>query len=201
MSKICTAREEKFAVLLFRGMKQREAYVEAGYSPQKKVADTDSVASRLANSPKVRAKILQLREHAENLAVGSVVERKKKLTEIYRATVADFVDEKGNLDIKNKETLRSGAIAEIITETLPYGAVKTRLKLRDPVAAIEAQNKMERIGAPENQVIAQDNRVLNIIVQDEKSKEMTKELMSKIGSWSEGRLVREPGEGVGNDRE
>lgn len=141
-----TPKQERFALFLFQGLSQRDAYLKAGYSPNQLPDTIDRAACGLAEHYKIVTRVKELQSQAESAAIGTVVERKKKLTEIYRATVGDFVDENGNLDIQGKDKLKTPAVAEVKTERTVMG-VKTTLKLRDPIAAIQEQNRMERIGA------------------------------------------------------
>ena len=140
-----TAKQEAFAVNYFKLRNATQAAIQAGYSPH--LIDTN--VSHLLDNTRIRERIAECEKKAEDDAVGTVVERKQKLTEVYRATVADFVDENGNLSISGKDKLNTPAVAEIRTERTLMG-VKTTLKLRDPIAAIAEQNKMERIGAQDN---------------------------------------------------
>ncbi len=147
-----TQKQELFALNLFRGMSQREAYIQAGYSPRMSPAAIDVEASRLADNPNVSLRVAERRRKAEDDAISTEKERRKVLTQIERATVADFVDEHGNLDVA-KASLKTAAVQEIRTERTLVG-VKTTLKLRDPVAAIAEHNKMDKVysDAPVNNV-------------------------------------------------
>jgi len=153
-----TSRQEKFALLLFQDVPQREAWGLAGYSSNYSLAAIDVNASRLANLTKVKLRIQELRSKVEAAAISTVKERQKILTQIQRATVADFVDEYGNLNIKNKAQLQTSAVQEIRTERTLAG-YRTTLKLRDPVGAIAEHNKMDKIYSEAPQL--NDNRVFN----------------------------------------
>ena len=141
-----TKRQESFALLLFQGKPQREAYILAGYSDKMSPSTIDEDASRLAHSSKVLARVNELRAAVASPAIGTVEERMKRLTEIYRANLTDFVDKDGNIELKP-----SGALAEVVIEDWKGGKEERassqtkRVKLRDPVSAIQEHNKMEHI--------------------------------------------------------
>ena len=160
-SRRLTAKQELFLLRLFVGDTQRAAYITAYHPPKSSLTVIDVCASRLANQPKMLLRLAELRQKARDDSVSTVLERKQKLTEIQRATVADFVDEFGNLSILSKGQLKTPAVAEIKTERTLVG-VRTTLKLRDPIAAIQEHNRMERIGA-DNPSPGQDNRVVNFV--------------------------------------
>ena len=141
MSDTLTQKQERYALNLFEGMHQREAYIQAGYSEKASIAVQDVNACRLADNTKVVLRIKELNQKAEDAAISTEKERRKILTKIQRATIGDFVDESGHLKLSGKE-LTTPAIAEIKTESTLIG-VRTTLKLRDPVGAIAEHNKMD----------------------------------------------------------
>lgn len=143
-----TQKQEQFCLNLFQGLSQREAWVKAGYSSKYAPALIDSHACVLANQEKVKQRLAELRQKAEDAAITTVIQRKKILSQIETATIGDFVDQFGNLDVK-KDKLASAAVAEIKTETTPIG-YKTTLKLRDPIGAISEHNKMDGVYEDEN---------------------------------------------------
>ena len=155
-----TAKQEAFCVNYFTLKNGTQAATLANYSPK----TAYSIAEENLNKPEIQARIAELEAKAESAAIGTVVERKRRLTEIYRATVGDFVDENGNLDIKGKDKLNTPAVAEIKTERTVIG-IKTTLKLRDPIAAIQEQNKMERIGAQDINIHNQ-NILVEVVFRD-----------------------------------
>ena len=142
-----TAKQAAFAVNYFKLRNATQAAIQAGYSPHLIGYHTNN----LLENVNIRAKIAELEAKVESEAIGTVSERKKRLTEIYRANLTDFVDEQGNITLKP-----SAAIAELVTEEhivdqeASLSLRTKRLKLRDPIAAIAEQNKMERIGATDN---------------------------------------------------
>jgi phage terminase small subunit len=175
-----TQKREKFTRNLFEGMSQREAYRNSFNASRMIPATIDQRAYELAKNSEVQARLAELRQKAEDASVSTVLERKKILTQIQRATVADFVDEYGNLDIDSKAKLKTSAVAEVRTEKTLTG-LRTTLKLRDPVSAISEHNKMEKIysDAP---VVNNDNRSINIIVRSSDAAGLTERISERTRS-------------------
>ncbi len=148
MRKTLTTKQERFARLIFEGMRQREAYIQAGYSHCYALCVVDAAASRLANSVKVLGKLQELQKAADDASVATIIERKQILSEIARATVPDFITEEG---IKVDEQSRNvHAISEITSRAKAFrktGEVIniTNLKLHSPTQAIDLLNKMDRL--------------------------------------------------------
>ena len=79
-----TQKQENFALNIFKGMKQIDAYIEAGYSSKGKRSSIDTLASILVNKPEIKARLEELRKGPENEAIATVEERKEKATEVIR---------------------------------------------------------------------------------------------------------------------
>ena len=114
----------------------------------------------------------------------NVSERQRKLTEIARAKITDFMElgQDGSWVNLGPETELSGAIQEIHSRT-EYGkdgskpTVYTSVKLHNPLQAIDLLNKMDKIyseGFQDNRVV---NRVVNVYVVDSE----TKDLIEHVG--------------------
>jgi phage terminase small subunit len=71
-----TAKQERFCLLLVKGLTQTKAYEQAGYAT-KSIRVTEANASRLANNAKVIARIAELRA----VAVQKTVISLEKLTD------------------------------------------------------------------------------------------------------------------------
>ncbi len=170
-----TQKQETFTLNLFKGMYQRDAYIDA-YKPTYALSTIDEAASRLASNVKVKARLQELREATEDSAIATVGERKKVLSEIVRGRFVDFMT---NL---TAEKLKSAALQEIrIVEFtgLEEGAVKkksTTIKLHSPIQAIAELNKMERIYEGEASVVI-DNRTLVINVISGEAKDLTQRII------------------------
>lgn len=77
-----TAKQETFALLLFKGVKQCEAWGNAGYSIHMTRATIDECASRLAHSHKIITRLNELRATIASPAIATVTERLEILTKI-----------------------------------------------------------------------------------------------------------------------
>lgn len=71
MAALPNVRQEHFAKDVAAGMTQREAYKSNGYHAK----DVDSAASRLATSPRVHARIEELKRRATNRAIRVASDR------------------------------------------------------------------------------------------------------------------------------
>jgi len=156
-----TQKQETFARNLFKGMYQRDAYKDA-YHPKYALSTIDANASRLANNEKVLARLEELNQAAEDASIATVKERKQILTEITRGNLLDYQETGADgawLNI-GKDSPHTKAIAEITSRTNEDNSVITRVKLHNPVPAIDLLNKMEKIYS-DNTVI--DNRTLVLV--------------------------------------
>ena len=179
-----TQKQENFCLNVFQGMSQREAYIQS-YKPNYAITTIDANASRLASNEKVLKRLTELREKAQNNKIASVIERKEILSEIARASMANFVEvgQDGawfNIDNTN---LNSRAIQSVQSKTIlgkdgADDAVFIRVNLHNPIDAIKELNKMDGVYAENTTVVNNDNRSINIIVQSEKGKKITESLMS-----------------------
>ena len=69
-----TDKQEKFAQLVFQGLSQYDAYVEA-YDSHSTRNSIDVSASRLANNPKIALRIQELRNAAVTPLIADIIER------------------------------------------------------------------------------------------------------------------------------
>lgn len=151
MAALSYNRFEIFALAIFKGMSQKDAAIVAGY----KESRAYETASRLVRYGKVKARIEELHAKAESDAVMSVHERKARLSEIARARLSDFITAgpDGSWINIGPESIHSAALQEIISRT-EYDenganpAVIIRIKLHEPVKAINELNKMDGSLAP-----------------------------------------------------
>lgn len=173
-----TVKQESFVRNIFLGMTQREAWIAAGYSHNYSLPNVDINACLLFNSAKIQLRYRELQNKADSDAIGTVIERKKRLTEIYRANLCDFVDEKGNITLKPSAALAEVVIEERVVDQEESLSVRTkRLKLRDPVEAIKEQNRMERIGQDEKHEF-NDNRHYNFVIMGDENKAKLQQLLN-----------------------
>jgi phage terminase small subunit len=147
-----TLKQERFALNLFSGVSQRDSYVNAGYAKNSSLVIIDANASRLASSEKLLARLAELRQAAEDESVASVLERKQILTEIARGNLLDYqeVGADGSYLNIDKNSPNSRAISEITSRTEynkdeSSAAVVTRVKMHNPMPAVDILNKMDKI--------------------------------------------------------
>jgi len=172
-----TQKQETFTQNLFKGMTQREAWIQAGYSSNYALSLVDSHACRLANRDKIKARYAELTQKAEDESIATVKERKQILTEITRGNLTDYQETGADgawLNI-GKESPHTKAIAEITSRTNEDNSVITKVKLHNPIQAITELNKMEKVYA--EGVVNVDNRTVNINVGSDKAKELTERLV------------------------
>jgi len=165
-----TPKQFNYALNLFSGMYQREAYLDA-YKCTYALKTVDANASRLAHNEKVLAILADLKKAAEDASVANVLERKQRLTEILRADIPDFVTDEGIKVTKNSPN--AGAVSEITTKKKIFrGGVPveiTNLKLHNPISAISELNKMEAIGIEKGDTNIQINIISAIPRPDDNS--------------------------------
>jgi len=184
MNNRLTQKEETFALLVFSGVIQREAWGQAGYSTKYSIEHIDHNASVLANSNKVQTRLKELRQAAEDTTVATVLERKQRLSEVVRANVPDFVAD-GAIAVE-KQSPNVGAVSEITTRTRVFrkGGEPvniTNLKLHSPIQAIAELNKMERVYEPDGGTTI-NNQIVNIIVMSEEDKKNIERVMEGEGT-------------------
>ena len=177
-----TQKQETFAVLYFQLGNATEAALQAGYSAK----TARSLASFMLTKRNIQDRLTALRQKAEDASVATVLERKQKLTEILRADLTDYQETGADGAWLNvgKESPNTGAIAEITSRTDEKDSVITRVKLHDPVRAIDALNKMERIYADTPPAVA--NQTINIMVVDRETKDMLGRVKERTGELVRG---------------
>lgn len=166
MRRKLTKKEEQFALGIFEGLTHREAWKRAGYSTRYPIAHIDRDASLIANKPKILQRIEELRKRAEDASVMNVLERKQKLSIIARADLTEFQTAGADgswVDI-GPENPSSGALQEITSRT-EYdnngagAAVITKIKLHDPLKAIDLLNKMDKLYSDGAQINIDNRKV------------------------------------------
>lgn len=142
-----TPKQELFTRNLFKGMTQREAWIQAGYSSKYPLADIDTHACHLANKDKIQTRLTELNAKLEDAAIMDKQELLKTHTEIARGRVGHILDE-GNR-IKQDANKDDASIQELesIDVTIGKGenaklATVTKLKLHDPVRSMQEIAKL-----------------------------------------------------------
>jgi len=140
MSALTNSRQEIFTQNWFAGKTKEESAIIAGYQGNW----ARSIGSRLSTNVNVLARYNELQQKAEDASVATVLQRRQVASKITLATIGDFVDEYGNLDITDKSKLDTPAVQEIKTERTLAG-IRTTIKLRDPLAGADLLNRMDKL--------------------------------------------------------
>ena len=143
-----TTKQENFTLNLSKGMSQRGAWIQAGYSPKYSMAIMDKKACELAHLGKVKGRLEELRAKAESDAVMSLQEMLEAHTEIARGRVGHFLDDKQR--IEQGVDLDNASIQELNTFDITIGkgenaklATITKIKLHDPVRSMQEIAKLQ----------------------------------------------------------
>jgi len=191
MSNSLTYKQEQFCLNLFKGMTQRNAWINAGYSSNYDLAIVDVRASELAAKGKVKVRLAELREQASSPLVMAETARKERLSEIARAKLTNFVKIEGDaleIDLNGED---NAALQEVSIEEWRGGKDQrvqsrtSKVKLINPIQAIAELNKMDGV----YQAIPpglQDNRVVNIFVVDKETKNLMSQVKERTGKLIEG---------------
>ncbi len=87
-----TYNQEQFCQNLFNGMTQHDAYIAAGYSSNQLPSTIDENASRIANSSKIKARMLEL----NNMVLKPTIATKKRIAErLTHVLESDVINENG----------------------------------------------------------------------------------------------------------
>jgi len=136
-----TQKQENFVNNLFKGMTQREAWIQAGYSSKYALTLIDSHACRLAKRDKIQARLEELRNEASSHTVMTEIQRKERLSEFAKANLVDFISEDGQVSL-SKDIPNYGAATEYAVKRTKHGYNRS-LKLLNPISAIDLLNKMD----------------------------------------------------------
>ncbi len=130
-----TQKQETFCLNLFKGMSQREAWIQAGYSSKYSPAVIDVNACRMANTNKIKLRLGELNQKTEDKSVATVLERKQKLTEIIRD------DYKSPITAKEKVTATTelNKMEKVYTETPTIFIEKVEINARDKIESAIAR--------------------------------------------------------------
>jgi len=179
-----TPKQERFALNLFSGMSQREAYIQAGYGKGSSLTTIDNHAYELAHNGEIMARLNELHAEVKSEKIADKAECEEILTEIARAKLSQFTTG-GVID---QAKLDSSAIQAIDEQTTLGGrATVVKLRLHNPISAISELNKMERIY--EVMPPMQDNRQYNFYIEGSEAKEKLKRLIAGEKPIIEGEVV------------
>ena len=177
------ARQRQFVINYASGMTQSEAYIQAGYSVDPKLGSASDCASRLMTSnASVKDYYTSLLERQESLALVEGVEKllsksekRQILATFARAQLADLLDDNGQVKLdKNSPAMKAlkeySSRTKLDKEGNPI--VNKYIKMLDPLAAIQEDNKMSGDYAPSRHQVAKAVQI-NVSVVDKTRKDKT----------------------------
>lgn len=140
-------KENEYARLRFEGKTQREAWGLAGYSTNYAPKIIDVNACNLEKKNKIQIRLKELRDKADDESIMTVIERKKILSEIAQGNLIDYQETGADGSWLNigKDSPNTRAIAELTSRTDEKDSVITKVKLHNPMKAIDLLNKMDNL--------------------------------------------------------
>jgi phage terminase small subunit len=114
-----TIKQEKYAQGLFAGLSQREAYKEAFNCSNMSDKTIDEEACKLANSPKITTRLLELTNELKERNMVTVEKVLEEMSHIAFDDIRNYLrfypDKDGNIkmEIKDSETIDTRAISEV----------------------------------------------------------------------------------------
>ena len=139
-----TNKQEAFVLNLFKGLTQRESWIQAGYSSNYPLVNIDSNACQLASKTKIKQRLDELKAiEAEKLIAESVADK----TEILQFH-SKLVRAKGN---------------DIYAGTV-INRENTQVRAAGEIAKLQGY-----YAQPDSINVNQDNRVINIVVRSEEA--------------------------------
>lgn len=151
------------------------AAIAAGYSKNGAIVQ----ASNLLTDPRVQAKLATFKEQLKKTAILTFEQRAAILSEIAMGRLSNFVkvSAPGLVAIQaTEDTLNSAALSDIDQRVLSEnqgGGLITKLKIRDPVAAIQELNRMYGDHAP-TRVDARISGTVENMTQEELEAELAR---------------------------
>lgn len=178
MNNKLTQKQENFCINYINTTTITEAAIKAGYSPKTALA----IGSENLRKPIIQARIKELQnqktEKMLEKTVGTKLEAGQVATEILRARFSDF-----DIDNITKEQMSSPALRKVTRQHFTGGKggrasqTTTKIELDSPLQAAEYLAKLygwyEQL--PEGY---QDNRQYNILVADERTKDILNRFLS-----------------------
>lgn len=154
------SRQHRFCLNILAGMPPQEAYINAGYSshpgnltgaPYQIVSDNPSVKAFLDEKRRLKEQIV-LANSVNDTTTLSQTEKRQLLANFARAQLTDLIDE-DDVPKLNRDSLAAKALKEYEVIPTQHGTRK-RIKLADPIAAIQEDNKMMGHYAPSKHLVA-----------------------------------------------
>ena len=183
-----TQKQSTFCLHYFKTGNATESVILAKFAPRSAAV----TGSRLLRKANIQERLKELQVKAEDAAVMSVVERKRKLSIIGRAELIDFMQDDEPVLSKNTPNHAAAEEYSVSTRYAKNGdpIVTRSVKLLNPVSAIQELNKMEKIysesGTTNNFI---DNRKI-ILVSDLTDEQLTNIITLESGSGT--RVIESP---------
>lgn len=129
-------RQQRFVVAFLKSGNGSAAVRAAGYSPHR----ADVTASKLKKDVKVAAVIAAARQELFKSRIPSLEEAMATLGDIMRGRVGNFITPAGDIDLGKVRD--AGPEVAAVDRTVGNNVSNSKLKLRDPVAAIAQLAKL-----------------------------------------------------------
>jgi phage terminase small subunit len=150
--KTLTQKMEDFCLNYIDLGNATQAAIKAGYSER----TAQQISAENLSKPVIQARIIELRQKAEDDSIATVIERKQILTKVLRTNLTDFMElgADGSWVNLGPETKNAEAISEIHSRTEydddgAHSTVHTSVKLHDKLKAADLLNKMDGIYKPD----------------------------------------------------
>ena len=158
-----TAKQEAFCQNYIILRNATQSAIKAGYSPH--LIGTNS--NHLLENTSIKARLAELRAVLPiDPDIATTEERKRRLTEIYRANLVDFQgdDREPTLsrDIPHHQAASEYSVSTTYTKNGEAKVTKS-IKLLNPISAIQEHNKMERVGAQDS-IVNNFNEIKIVVV-------------------------------------
>lgn len=150
-------RKARFVAEYLKDFHGGRAALAAGYSP----TTASTMASKLLRDPQVIVSLQAEIEKAKTPNVLSLQEALEILTAIARSRLGEYINEHGDIDIEKVRKFGGAALAEFARDMLKGRA---KIKLRDPIMAIERIAKLLGWDSPEQVHVTGDVVVMLPVV-------------------------------------
>lgn len=175
-----TVRRVRFAQLVFSGVDQKNAALQAGY---KDGPGIESLASRLMKDGVVQRELERLRAQGEKDAIAKKEEAERLLTADMRASFADFLTPDGQLDLKAVKKL--GRVVKAFT----VSDKGVRIELQDRHGAIDRLAKLNGWYKPEKQEVTVTGPQPEQLTDEQLAEEL-KQLTTQLTGGTAGQATR-----------
>ncbi|MFC1984219.1 terminase small subunit [Chloroflexota bacterium] len=172
-------RQRLFCKYVAEGDNPSFAAIKAGYSEK----GNRSRACRLMKKDEIRAEIIMLQDEIASPRIASVLERKRRLSDIIRAKITDYFEVvDGQIQwIEGADKTMANSLFGIKTETktAKSGNIISQVmsvKLDSPIRAIKELNKMEGLYRqhPRNEQVQVESQPRKVIITVASQEELSK---------------------------